>query len=207
MAWYDVFSSFYDKSLEKLYAEQRIQAAAALKLKEGLRVLDLPCGTGQSFDAVRHAIGGKGALLGVDASQGMLARAKARVDAHGWSNVSLLHARADELAAAEVNEALGGRPPQRILCFLGLTAFDDWEASFDHMWSLLAPGGRLVIVDVHAERPGFQGKMVEWIAQADLKRQVWAPLEARSKGFTFERFHAHWQHGGDVVIAAGDKPT
>jgi len=32
MAWYDVFSAFYDTSLERHYREQRGQATAALDL-------------------------------------------------------------------------------------------------------------------------------------------------------------------------------
>ena len=50
---------------------------------------------------------------------------------------------------------------------LGLTAFPEWEAAFDHLWALLAPGGRMAIVDVHAARPDFQGKMVNLVARAD----------------------------------------
>ncbi|HVJ91298.1 MAG TPA: hypothetical protein VM580_15950, partial [Labilithrix sp.] len=65
MAWYDVFSRFYDASLEPLYREHRRRAIDALQVKRGSLVLDLPCGTGQSFTALATALGGTGRVVGV----------------------------------------------------------------------------------------------------------------------------------------------
>lgn len=92
MGWYDVFANFYDNSLEALYAEQRIAAADALDLAPGQLVLDVPCGTGQSFDAIAPRILPGGTLLGVDFSTGMLARAEARARRLHFDHVRVLHA-------------------------------------------------------------------------------------------------------------------
>ena len=81
--WYDLFSLVYDRALEDLYAPFRPAAVEALRLTEGARVLDLPCGTGQSFDLLVPAVGPTGAVLGVDASSGMLRRARRRVGQRG----------------------------------------------------------------------------------------------------------------------------
>lgn len=202
MAWYDLFSRFYDASLEPLYREQRRRAVDALRVKRGSVVLDVPCGTGQSFAALTAALGGTGRVVGVDASAGMLREARRRVERASMSHVSLLEKSASEITT----EDLGGAP-DRLLVFLGMSVFSDHEAAFAHLWSLLAPGGRCVIVDVHADPPGFQGKLVQWIARADLRRRFWEPLERVGVGFAREDLPFDPRHGGRIMMASADKPV
>jgi len=206
MAWYDVFSSFYDAALEPLYAEQRTLAADALALEPGMSVLDVPCGTGQSFPAIAAKLGGRGAIIGVDASAGMQRRAAARAPQPGVS-ITTLHARAEELAPASLQAALDGRDRvDRLHVFLGMSVFPDMQLAFDRLWSLLAPGGRAVIVDVHAEQLGLQGHAVNLIAGADIRRRFWEPLEARARGFERRDLPFNARHGGQIMLAVGDKP-
>ena len=49
--------------------------------------------------------------------------------------------------------------------FLGMSVFSEMQATFTHLWELLEPGGRCVLVDVHAERLGVQGWLVNQMAQ------------------------------------------
>ncbi len=49
MKWYDIFSGFYDKSLEKLYFSSRKRAIELLDLKDNQTVIDIACGTGANF--------------------------------------------------------------------------------------------------------------------------------------------------------------
>jgi ubiquinone/menaquinone biosynthesis C-methylase UbiE len=181
MAWYDFFSAFYDASLEKPYREQRVLATAALDLKPGSVVLDLPCGTGQSFPGLCAGVGPTGRVLGVDLSAGMLRQAQARVERTGLAGVTLTRGDAGTLDLA----ALGGAQPDRLHIFLGMSVFPEAEAVFTQLWSLLGPGGRCVIVDCPAETLSFQGRMVNLLAGADIRRRSWAPLE--SVGAHFER--------------------
>src|SRR5262245_57487323 len=90
MAWYDVFSAFYDGALERMYRPSR--AALAARIPHGIRldVLDLACGTGANFPALVQRLAPGSRLLGVDLSQGMLERARARVERAGWRGVSLI---------------------------------------------------------------------------------------------------------------------
>jgi ubiquinone/menaquinone biosynthesis C-methylase UbiE len=207
MGWYDFFSKFYDRSLEHVYAAHRPLAAEALALEANSQVLDLPCGTGQSFDSLvprlRH-----GALLGVDASRGMLARAEARAQRNGWSNVRCAQqdARALDLQALA---APGGHAPRidRLHVFLGMTAFSDMEAAFERMWQALVPGGRCVIVDVHQPQLGVSGRVTNWVAQADMRRRFWEPLERVAESFQLEDLPYRREHGGQIKLATGIKPS
>ena len=205
MGWYDFFSRFYDSSLEPLYLDTREAAVEALELQPGLSVLDLPCGTGLSFDGIGAAIGAEGRLVGVDLSSGMLRRAKARAERLGFSFVRLLEADVQTLEAGELEAAVGIARFDRIHVFLGMTAFPDPQAAFDRLWSLLRPGGRFVIVDVHAAKPDFQGRMVNLVARADIRRRAWEPLEAVAEGYAFRELPSKKEHGGQLFVASGTK--
>ena len=200
--WYDLFSLVYDRALEDLYAPFRPAAVEALHLTEGARVLDLPCGTGQSFDLLVPAVGPTGAVLGVDASRGMLRRAQRRVDRAGWGTVSLVHATAAEAGPAR----LGVEGVDGVLCALGLTALPDWEAAFERLFEMLRLGGRFVLFDVYAAERTTETRAVELVARADLSREAWRPLEARCADFSREVLPADpAQFGGDLYVASGTK--
>jgi ubiquinone/menaquinone biosynthesis C-methylase UbiE len=72
----------------------RLRAVQALGLRRGDRVVDVACGTGLNFPLIEEVIGPDGAIVGVDLTDAMLARAEDRIHANGWSNVSLVQADA-----------------------------------------------------------------------------------------------------------------
>jgi len=75
------------------------RAVAALGAQPGDCVLEVACGTGLNFEAMEARIGARGRLIGVDLSPEMLQVARARVERHGWTNVSLIEARAEDFAS------------------------------------------------------------------------------------------------------------
>ena len=202
MRWYDWFAGFYDRSLERLYRDARSAAAEALRVAPEHAVLDLPCGTGQSFNDLAPRCA---ALVGVDLSAGMLRQARRRADEHGWTHVHLLERDVHALSPADL--AVAGPRIDRLLVFLGLSTFPRWEMAFEHLWQLLAPGGRCVVVDVHAARLGLQGRMVNLVAGADIRRRTWEPLARLSAGFTRADLPHRREHGGQIFLAVGDKPA
>jgi ubiquinone/menaquinone biosynthesis C-methylase UbiE len=206
MGWYDLFSNFYDRSLEPLYRETRRAAAEALELEPGHAVLDLPCGTGQSFAELADRVTPAGVVLGVDFSQGMLDKAQAKIDRAAWAHVHVIQSDVHALDGARLEQTIGRAHVDRLHVFLGLTAFPRWEQAFDNLWSLLAPGGRCVIVDVHAERPSFQGRMVNLVARADIRRRGWEPLERVADGYERRELPSLREHGGQLFLARGRKP-
>lgn len=207
MGFYDAFSNFYDASLEKLYAPHRELAAQALSLEPSAVVLDVPCGTGQSFDVIARQLGPEGLLIGVDRSAGMLKRAAARARERNLRSVRTLEGDASAITHDELEKSAGRRVlPTRLHAFLGMSVFPDMERTFQHLWSLLAPGGVCVIVDVHAEKLGVQGFLVNQIARADIRRRFWEPLERVAQNFERRPLPYSRQHGGQIMLASGRKP-
>lgn len=201
MSWYDFFSRSYDASLEKLYAEQRVIAAQALDLKPGSRVLDLPTGTGQSLPHLAAGVGPEGRVVAADLSRGMLDKAKSRVGKQGWQHVEPL-----QLDVLALGPDTLGRTFDRVHVFLGLSTFPDWERAFANLWSVLEPGGRMVVVDVHADPLTLRGRLVNLVARADIRRRTWQPLEEACVEFQRVPLPQRKEHGGEIFCATGLKP-
>lgn len=197
MAWYDTFASFYDASLERLYRESRTAAVTFAGFEPGQVVLDLPCGTGQSLDLLRDAVGPDGRVVGVDRSEGMLKAASVRVAREGWDNVELRSGDAREVELDGVTAAF---------CALGLSAFPDWERVLDRLCTMPS-GSPMAVFDVRSERWNPQKPIVELMAQADLTRPIAEALEARTMDYRHQWLPGSpWQFGGRLFVAAGRVP-
>jgi precorrin-6B methylase 2 len=77
----------------------RRQIVARLVPLPGEVILDVGCGTGLNFKAIRDAIGPSGRLIGVELSPRMLDVARARIERHGWANVEVVEA---DVAEADI---------------------------------------------------------------------------------------------------------
>jgi S-adenosylmethionine-diacylgycerolhomoserine-N-methlytransferase len=204
--WYDLFSLFYDRALEDLYAPLRPTAVEALRLEAGATVLDVPCGTGQSLDLLAQAVGPTGTVLGVDRSGGMLRQARRRANRAGWRNVVLKRAPVAQVNTRWLSDTLGKSELDGVLCALGLTALPHWENAFEGLFALLRPGGRFVLFDVYAAERTRETRMVETVARADLSRETWRPLEARCDDFERALLPADPRtFGGELYVASGSK--
>src|SRR5689334_7464685 len=92
---YDVTSWLYPAPGYPHRAQRR-RAIQALGLREGDTVVDIACGTGLNFPLIEEVIGPGGRIVGVDLTDAMLGQAEDRIQANGWSNISLAQADAAE---------------------------------------------------------------------------------------------------------------
>jgi SAM-dependent methyltransferase len=88
-------ASVYDLEL-LLFEPLRRQALAWLAPQRGDTVIDLGCGTGLSFEPLQRALGDAGRIIGIEQSPEMFDKARQRVQRHGWRNVTLLNAAAED---------------------------------------------------------------------------------------------------------------
>lgn len=207
LGWYDWFSMFYDLSLERRYAPHRQRIAEALALVDGDVVVDVPTGTGQSLAPLVEGVGATGFVVGVDPSTGMLGKARQRATRAGWERVGFVHGTAEALTLDALHIAGAPSRPTALVIAFGMTVFPDPDATFAHLWDLLAPGGRVAILDVHPDRRDLFALQVELVAQADLTRRWWEPLEARCEGFRKDEVPWSRLDGGRLEIAFGRKPN
>jgi demethylmenaquinone methyltransferase/2-methoxy-6-polyprenyl-1,4-benzoquinol methylase len=157
---------------------QRLRTVQALELRPGDTVVDVACGTGLNFSLLQQAIGLDGRIVGVDLTDAMLAQAQQRIEANGWSNVSLVQADA---AAFDFPTGVDA-----ILSTYALTQVPGCAAVIAHGAAALSPGGRWAVLDLkvpdNAPRWLAQlgiaigrpfGSIEEWIA-----RRPWEAIRA-----------------------------
>jgi ubiquinone/menaquinone biosynthesis C-methylase UbiE len=139
---YDRVARFYS-TLEPLYLifpVARRKAVTALDLGPGDTVLEIGAGTGRNFPYLVDAVGPSGAIIGVDASEGMLAEARKLVERRGWSNVELIHQDATKLGL--------DREVDGVLFSLSYSALPEPRPALARGWEQLRPQGRVVVMDM-----------------------------------------------------------
>lgn len=86
---YRRLASRYDKHA-RLVAPVRRRAVERLGLRDGDHALDMGCGTGASFGALRSIVGATGRVTGIELSEEMAASARRRIEDSAWENVEIL---------------------------------------------------------------------------------------------------------------------
>ncbi len=209
MPWYDWFATYYDHTVERVYAPYRAETVAALQAAPGDHVVDLACGTGPNFEHLVAAVGDRGRVIGVDFSAGMLARASRRAVQNGWPQVSTLQQDARTVRQEDLDAACGV-PVQLagVLVTLGLSVIPDWEAVVRQMYDRLQPGGRFVVFDIHTQRWVPTTWIVKLTAQADPRRRAWPLLEKLGAEVTWRYMDGSPHvHGGTPYLAVARKPS
>jgi demethylmenaquinone methyltransferase/2-methoxy-6-polyprenyl-1,4-benzoquinol methylase len=183
---------------------QRLRTVQALELRPGDTVVDVACGTGLNFSLLQQAIGLDGRIVGVDLTDAMLAQAQQRIEANGWSNVSLVQADA---AAFDFPTGVDA-----ILSTYALTQVPGCAAVIAHGAAALSPGGRWAVLDLkvpdNAPRWLAQlgiaigrpfGSIEEWIA-----RRPWEAIRAAVQA---ELADPSWTElfFGTAFLAAGSR--
>jgi ubiquinone/menaquinone biosynthesis C-methylase UbiE len=136
---YDITSRLYPAPGYPQQSQRR-RAVQALGIRAGDTVVDIACGTGLNFPLIQKAIGPGGRIVGVDLTDAMLAQARQRVAANGWSNVSLVQADAADFDfPAEVDA---------ILSTYALSHVPECAEVIAHGTKALSGGGRWVVLDL-----------------------------------------------------------
>jgi demethylmenaquinone methyltransferase/2-methoxy-6-polyprenyl-1,4-benzoquinol methylase len=119
---------------------QRARAVQALGLRPGGSVIDIACGTGLNFSLIEQVIGPAGTIVGVDLTDAMLTQAQHRIEANGWSNISLV--QADAAAYDFPTEA------DAILSTYALTQVPECGDVIARGAAALSDGGRWAVLDL-----------------------------------------------------------
>jgi ubiquinone/menaquinone biosynthesis C-methylase UbiE len=137
--YYDITSRLYPAPGYPQRA-QRLRAVQALGLRRGDTVIDIACGTGLNFQLIEEAIGPAGRIVGVDLTDAMLARAQDRIEANGWSNISLVQSDAVDFDFPTEVDA--------ILSTYALSQVPECAEVIAHGTAALSGGGRWVVLDL-----------------------------------------------------------
>lgn len=139
-----VFDDNIAAQLEQLYAtadvlRRRALVRAALAARPGQDVLDVGCGPGFYAAEIREDVGASGSIVGIDASEAMLAIASHRCEAH--DNVRFQQASATSLPVEDTSF-------DAALSVQVLEYVTDVAAALAEIHRSLRRGGRVVIWDI-----------------------------------------------------------
>jgi ubiquinone/menaquinone biosynthesis C-methylase UbiE len=139
---YDRLAPFYDAWAHLTESRARDRALALADVRGGERILEVAAGTGLAFgELVRRNPGGRN--LGIDISAGMLARARLRLGRLGLANYGLALASAVDLPFPDASFDL-------VMNNYMFDLIDEqaWPGILGEFRRVLAPGGRLVLVNM-----------------------------------------------------------
>lgn len=198
---YEWAAPLYNGVSKALFFESRMRALAveALEVKPGAVILDIGCGTGFHFPALREAIG-HGTIVGIDTSRASIEVARRRAASLGLKLEGIVGDAAELGAAA-------GRFDAAIAAF-SLSVIERWEEACDRAAASIAPGGKLVVLEQCMAERGWAralnpvARAANAILGASPSRDYAAFLSRRGLAVTEERFC-----GGLYAITAGRVTT
>ncbi|WP_136660143.1 class I SAM-dependent methyltransferase [Nitratireductor sp. XY-223] len=125
------------------------KAVELARLRHGESVLDIGCGTGASAFPASQAVGPTGKVTGVDFAEKMIDVARRKADEGRRRNVEF---RCLDMRSMPFRE----RSFDAVISVFSVFFVDDMEKLVADLWSLLKPGGRLVVTvwGPHAFEPG-----------------------------------------------------
>jgi len=155
------------------FPELRRRAVAHLKLQRGNSVIDAGCGTGLALPLLEDAVGPQGRIIGIDQSPEMIERARERVDANGWENVTLIESPVEE---AKIQDAVDAA-----LFALSHDIMRSPEA-VENVVMHVKPGGRISVVGM------------TWNPWWALPFNIVHALRLRRGATTYEGLSRPWTH-------------
>ena len=196
-----LFDRLYDVGFLGRESELRERAVELLALDSGERVLELGCGPGNSFGALRTRVGSRGTVVGVDYTHGMVERAAERIRKAGWENVHPI--RGDSARPGIDDGAFDA-----VYAAMTLSAMATPAAALDAAYRVLRPGGRIVVLDAQPFQEFPWTLLNPVIVPLSKYATNWFPeenittaLDGRFVSTTVTAFN-----GGTIFIAAARKP-
>ena len=180
---YNSASDFYDNPANSFWERFGKRTVDRLELREGMRVLDVCCGSGASALAAAAAVGSKGYVLGVDLADDLLALARGKAGSRGLEQAEFRTGDLLNLEALPTDF-------DAVVCVFGIFFVTDMVGAVRQLWKHVRPGGRLAITtwgpnffepvnsefwnSVRDERPDLYKSFLPWerIAQPEALREL-----------------------------------
>jgi demethylmenaquinone methyltransferase/2-methoxy-6-polyprenyl-1,4-benzoquinol methylase len=144
---YDLMNTLMTAGVDGRWRRATIRAADP---RPGQRVLDVATGTGKLALLAARAVGPEGEVIGLDASQPMLDRARRAADRAGLRPGSIRWVFGDAMALPMADASVDA-----VTIGFGLRNLPDIDAALAEMVRVLRPGGRVAVLEIAVPRGGI----------------------------------------------------
>ena len=167
---YSEFAPLYDKIFGKIFYSRLERVIEDLEIPPGAKVLEVGAGTGTSFPAYpTHC-----EVIGIDLAPDMLARARQKIEDHGWT-----HLRVMEMNALSLD--FPDNTFDYVMAFHVVTVVPDPIRMISEAKRVCKPGGSIVIVNHFTSDVPVLGSVTE--ALDPLTRKLGWRTNLRLKSF------------------------
>ncbi len=195
---YDITANLYYLIGFREFAYRK-KAVEALGLMPGGTTVEIGCGTGLNFPLLQDRVGPEGKIIGVDLTDAMLDKARARARDNGWTNV--------ELVCEDASRYQFPRNVDGIISTFALTLVPEFDEVVRKGADALSPGGRFVILDfkMPSTRIAAFAPLMAYITKPFgvsmemAERHPWESVARYLDNASFKDYY-----GGFVYIAAGE---
>ena len=139
---FDRAAENYDESrfVKSYQRRTQILVIDRMRIKEGMHILDLGCGTGWGTIDIASKLGGTGKVIGLDLSEKMIEQAKQKLSKFMYDNVEF------EVGSGSALDY--GNYFDYVLSTNAFHHFDKKEEIFSRVWESLKDNGTFIIQDI-----------------------------------------------------------
>jgi ubiquinone/menaquinone biosynthesis C-methylase UbiE len=139
---FDRAAKNYDESrfVKSYQRRTQILVIDRMRIKEGMHILDLGCGTGWGTIDIASKLGGTGKVIGLDLSEKMIEQAKQKLAKFTHNNVVFEVGSGNSLDCANCFDY--------VLSTNAFHHFDKKEEIFSRVWKSLKDNGTFIIQDI-----------------------------------------------------------
>jgi ubiquinone/menaquinone biosynthesis C-methylase UbiE len=145
IADYDAASTDYDSFFSRVMGRHSLAALDRVTVRPGDTVVELACGTGHLTAAIRDRLRGRGAILAVDKSAGMLDVARKKVTGTGQLRVSFAEEDMERFL-----HTLPSGSADLVLCGWAI-CYGKPSSLLRQALRVLRPGGELLVIETRAD--------------------------------------------------------
>jgi phosphatidylethanolamine/phosphatidyl-N-methylethanolamine N-methyltransferase len=147
---YSEFAPLYDKIFGKIFYSRLERVIDDLEIPPGAKVLEVGAGTGTSFPAYPPHC----EVIGIDLAPDMLARARQKIEDHGWNHLKVMEMNALSLDFPD-------NTFDYVMAFHVVTVVPDPIRMISEAKRVCKPGGSIVIVNHFTSDVPVLGSMTE----------------------------------------------